>query len=150
MAASHGESVYLFARDGSLWTQQSQINPPVGRNVALSGDGATLAVGATGEDSAATGVDGDETDNTATDSGAVYLFTHDGDGRWNTRTYVKASNTDAGDYFGASIALSADGATLVVGATGEDSAATGVDGDETDNNAEDSGAAYTFVLEDTL
>jgi hypothetical protein len=150
LAASHGESVYLFARDGSLWTRQSQINPPVGRNVALSGDGATLAVGATGEDSAATGVDGDETDNTATDSGAVYLFTHDGDGRWNTRTYVKASNTDAGDYFGASIALSADGATLVVGATGEDSAATSVDGDETDNNAEDSGAAYTFVLEDTL
>jgi hypothetical protein len=150
LAASNGEGVYLFARDGDLWTHQSLINPPVGRNIALSGDGATLAVGATGDDSGATGVDGDETDNTATDSGAVHLFTRDSDGRWNTRTYVKASNTDAGDYFGASIALSADGATLVVGANGEGSAATGVGGDETDNNAENSGAAYTFELEDTL
>jgi hypothetical protein len=41
---------------------------------ALSGDGATLAVGAGFEDSAATGIGGDQTSNAATDSGAVYVF----------------------------------------------------------------------------
>jgi trimeric autotransporter adhesin len=38
--------------------------------------------------------------------------------------YVKASNTEATDYFSASVALSADGNTLVVGADGEDGAAS--------------------------
>jgi acyl-CoA synthetase (AMP-forming)/AMP-acid ligase II len=43
---------------------------------------------------------------------------------------VKATNTGAGDRFGAALALSADGTTLAVGALGEDSTATGFDGDQ--------------------
>ncbi|HEY1014193.1 MAG TPA: hypothetical protein VGE07_15885, partial [Herpetosiphonaceae bacterium] len=35
-----------------------------------------------------------------------------------------------------------DGATVVVGAYGEDSSATGVDGDQTSNAADGAGAAY--------
>ena len=42
------------------------------------------------------------------------------------QAYVKGSNTAGGDAFGTSVAL--DGDTLVVGAVGEDSGATGVDG----------------------
>ena len=42
-----------------------------GYSVALSGN--TLAVGAYGEDSNATGVGGTQTDNSATSSGAVYV-----------------------------------------------------------------------------
>jgi hypothetical protein len=42
--------------------------------VSLSADGTSLAVGAAFEDSAATGIGGDQTDNSATDSGAVYLY----------------------------------------------------------------------------
>ena len=42
-----------------------------GTSVALSGD--TLAVGADGEDSAATGVNGDQADNSAPEAGAVYV-----------------------------------------------------------------------------
>ncbi len=41
---------------------------------------------------------------------------------------MKASNTDAGDTFGYSVALSSDGATLALGADREASAATGVGG----------------------
>jgi len=41
--------------------------------LALSGDGDTLAVGAQQESSDATGIDGPENDN-APDSGAVYLY----------------------------------------------------------------------------
>src|SRR5262245_35258394 len=60
--------------------------------------------------------------------------------------YVKASNTDANDAFGTAIAL--DGDTMVVGAPGEASAATGVDAGasaEADDNAPASGAAYVYV-----
>ncbi|HJK98943.1 MAG TPA: FG-GAP repeat protein [Polyangiaceae bacterium LLY-WYZ-14_1] len=58
--------------------------------------------------------------------------------------YLKASNTDGtddlNDHFGLSVAL--DGDTLAVGASGEDSRATGVDGDQTDNGARAAGAVY--------
>jgi hypothetical protein len=40
----------------------------------LSGDGSTLAVGAHLEDSKATGIGGDQADNSAPDAGAVYLY----------------------------------------------------------------------------
>jgi len=54
--------------------------------------------------------------------------------------YLKASNTGARDWFGYSVSLSGD--TLAVGAPGEDSAATGVNGNQSDDSAEDSGAVY--------
>jgi hypothetical protein len=152
LAVAHSSSVYLYVHDGDGWSERTYIRASDNdgfNSVALSENGVMLAVGTTGEDSSATGVDGDDTDNTATDSGGVYLFTRGSDDRWVTRTYVKASNTDAGDAFGSSVALSADGTTLVVGATGEDSAATGVDGDGADNSAVDSGAVYIFELDRT-
>jgi len=62
---------------------------------------------------------------------------------WIT-TYVKASNTGAYDSFGRSVALSADGTTLVIGAGREDSGATGINGDQSDNSTEDSGAVYVY------
>ncbi len=58
--------------------------------------------------------------------------------------YVKASNTNASDFFGISVALSADGNTLAVGALLEASAATGVGGDQTDNTAGSAGAVYLY------
>jgi hypothetical protein len=45
-----------------------------GRYVALSANGNVLAVGAPLEDSAATGVNGNQADNSLQDSGAVYLY----------------------------------------------------------------------------
>ena len=56
--------------------------------------------------------------------------------------YGKASNTGANDHFGYSLALSGD--TLVVGARGEASAATGVNGNQADNSATSAGAVYIF------
>ena len=58
--------------------------------------------------------------------------------------YIKASNTGANDYFGVSVALSANGGTLAVGAYSEDSNATGIDGDQSNNAASDSGAIYVY------
>ena len=66
-------------------------------------------------------------------------------GTWSQQAYVKASNAEAGDRFGRTIALSGDGSTLAVGADGESSGATGVGGNQADNSAEAAGAAYLFA-----
>lgn len=140
-------AVYVFVRSGGTWTQQAYVKASntgafdfFGNAVALSGD--TLAVGALGESSAATGVNGNQADDSAGGAGAVYIFVRTGT-TWSQQAYVKASNTGIADGFGSSVALSGD--TLAVGAPGEDSAATGIGGNEADNNADSAGAVYMFV-----
>ena len=59
------------------------------------------------------------------------------------QAYLKASNTEANDLFGWSVAVSGD--TVVVGTVGEDSVAVGVNGDQANNSLPSSGAAYVFV-----
>jgi hypothetical protein len=115
-----------------------------GISVALSSNGDTLAVGAYLEDSNAIGVEGDQGNDLARDSGAVYVFKRDG-GTWSQQAYIKASNTEADDEFGWAVALSNDGNTLAVGAAFEDSSATGVNGNESDNSIENSGAVYLYA-----
>jgi len=147
-------AVYVYARTGDRWAQQAYVkasNPGAddqfGFAVALSADGNTLAVSAPYEDSAATGINGNQADNAMANSGAVYVFTRSGSA-WSQQAYVKASNTGAaeeGDQFGYSIALSGDGNTLVVGAIGEDSNATGINGDQANDSAQGAGAAYVFT-----
>ena len=150
-SAINAGAAYVFTRSGGAWVQQAYIKASntdaddlFGINVALSADGSTLAVGAYLEDSIATGVGGNEGDNSAMDAGAVYVFTRVGT-TWSQQAYIKASNTDANDRFGDRVALSADGSTLVVGAYLEDSAATGIGGNEADNSALEAGAAYVFT-----
>jgi len=150
-AASEAGAVYVFVRSNSVWRQQAYLKASntdagdqFGWSVALSADGNTLAVGARGEASAATGIGGDQADNTARASGAVYVFARSG-ASWRQQAYIKASNTAEGANFGRVIALSSDGATLAVGAEGEASAATGIDGDQRNTGATTSGAVYVFV-----
>ncbi|HKQ73367.1 MAG TPA: FG-GAP repeat protein [Blastocatellia bacterium] len=112
----------------------------LGVSVAISGD--TAVVAAYLESSAATGVNGDQSDNSMSESGAVYVFVRNG-GNWSQQAYLKASNTSAVDHFGFSVCVSGD--TAVVTAPLEDSNATGVNGNQDDNSAKDAGAAYIFV-----
>ncbi len=115
-----------------------------GTGVALSGDGSTLAVWAGEEDSAATGVNADGSDNDQENAGAVYVYVMS-DGSWRQEAYLKAKVTGKGDYFGKGVALSADGNTLAFGSYTEDGAAIGVGGDESDRTGVDTGAAYVFT-----
>lgn len=145
-------AVYVFVRSGGAWTQQAYLkasNPgdgdAFGGALALSADGATLAVGAPSEASSSTGVNGNESDDGAPYSGAVYVFIRVG-ATWFQQAYIKASNTESmsTDWFGGSVALSADGNVLAVGADGEDSSAIGINGNQADNSAPQSGAVYVF------
>ncbi|MDX2055726.1 MAG: cadherin-like beta sandwich domain-containing protein [Polyangiaceae bacterium] len=144
-AAASG-AVYLFARSGEAWAQQAYLKASntgagdnFGSSLSLSQDGATLAVGASGEDS-----NGDPTNNGAAGSGAVYVYAR-ANNVWNQGAYLKASNLGAGDGFGGSVALSNNGDTLVACASGEDSNATGINGNQSNNDALGSGAAYVLA-----
>ncbi len=146
-----GGSVYVFALGAGTWSQLPALKASntsaldaFGSAVALSGDGSHLAVGAREEKSAATGVNGNQADRSASSAGAAYVFTRS-TSAWSQQAYLKASNTAANDAFGSALTFSADGTTLVVGATGESSAATGVGGNQTDKTAGNAGAAYVFT-----
>ncbi len=145
-SAEASGAVYVFVRRGATWVQQAYLkasnarrHASFGTSVAISGD--TIVVGSPGESSAATGIDGDQGSTAAPWSGAAYVFVRTG-GVWTQQAYVKASNTDASDQFGFSVAIS--GETIVVGAVTEASDATGVDGDQSRNVFAQSGAAYAF------
>ncbi|MGL6159921.1 FG-GAP repeat protein [Microbulbifer sp.] len=150
-SASASGAVYVFTQSGDTWSQQAYIKASnteesdyFGHRVALSSNGNVLAVSANNEDSVATGIDGNQADNSATNSGAVYVFSRN-DGTWSQQAYIKASNPEENDWFGSSLALSSDGHVLAVGATGEDSAATGIDGNQADNSVDFAGAVYVFT-----
>lgn len=158
-------AAYVFVRTGTTWSEQSFIKAPNARpynsfgvRLALSGDGNALAVTSYLDDNAGHGVRPPqlqqfliqeifnawrEHKNEAEESGSAYLFTRTG-GKWTAGAYIKADNTDAGDEFGSAVAISGDGHTMVVGAHQEDSSARGVNGNQADNSASDSGAAYVF------
>ena len=149
----------MFRRTSEHWICDAYVKASntesldaFGSAVALSSD--TLAVTAGGEDSCATGINGDQANNACanvTGTGAVYVFTRSASG-WAQQAYMKASNTDPGDRFGSSLALLGD--TLAVGAPAEASCATGVNGDQSNNSCgsppEDgtdsrAGAVYFFT-----
>ena len=154
-AVAGSGAAYIFTRSGTTWSQQAYVKASntgggdaVGTSMGIDND--TAVVGAAGEGSNGTGVNpgpAAEADNTATASGAVYVFTRTGT-TWSQQAYIKASNTESGDAFGSSVAI--NGTTLVVGAPGEDSSLTTVlqgspSNLTTGDGALDAGAAYAFL-----
>jgi len=99
--------------------------------------GSVAASRATGLDTA----DGLATPTAPTASGAVYVFGQAG-ATWQQE--FKASTGQQNGFFGSCVSLSADGGQLAVGASlaFEDSAASGINGNEDDDRAADSGAVY--------
>ena len=82
----------LYAHAG-VWTQEAYLKASntdagdrFGQGLGLDGD--TLVVGARFEASAASGVNADQTDNSAPNAGAVYVFTRTG-GVWSSRPISK-------------------------------------------------------------
>lgn len=161
-------AVHVFARSDTTWTEDAILEPKsadggggtgggsgsgdpnagpgdeLGWSVALDRCGTRVVAGAWREASAAIGIGGDESDNSMADAGAVYSFVRHSSG-WRQQSYIKASNTNAGDRFGIDVSVSEAG-TLAVGASRESSAAQGIDGDEQNNEAPMAGAVYTVAL----
>lgn len=137
-------ATYVFARHEGRWTEQAYIkatsaarHQSFGTAVALSGDGNTLAVGTPG-------------DSTGAElAGAVHLFSRT-DGVWSAQQIVTASNGEKYDYFGAAVALSADGLTLAASARWEGGSGTAPvagapSAAQTNNAMGGAGAVYVFT-----
>lgn len=140
-SAPFAMSTQLNAAIGYVKATNPGLGDGFGNALALSADGATLAVGAVGEDSGSQGVN-PTPDETSSGTGAVYVYVRNG-ADWSLQAFIKAVAPRAGIGFGNALALSSDGNTLVVGASSEAAvgpAANGM-GNVLLGNA---GAAYVF------
>ncbi|MEM7081042.1 MAG: integrin, partial [Pseudomonadota bacterium] len=80
--ADESGAVAVFDYDGTGWLQTRTLKAPnsdeedqFGEVLSLSGDGATLVVGATEEDGASEGIAaGIDNDNSRSEAGAVYIY----------------------------------------------------------------------------
>ena len=140
-------AAYVYTRSvAGTWTQaaylkasNAEANDLFGYpNVAISGD--TIVVGSFGESGSVTSTVG-LPNNEAPSAGAAYVYERSMAGTWTQAAYLKASNANAGDQFGSSVALSSD--TIVVGAPYEDGSITSTIGSP-NNDAVDAGAAYVY------
>lgn len=150
-AAPASGAVFVFRRTVGAWAQEAYVkasnaetNDFFGRAVTLTDDGNTMVVGAVNERSNATGIGGNQSNNSLLTAGAAYVFVRSGVA-WSQAAYVKASNTGAYDAFGSAVRISGDGSTLAVGAPGESSASPGINGNQADNSLYGVGAIYLFV-----
>lgn len=109
-------SVYVFAWDGSIWTEETVLSGGDGE----AGDHFGTSVSISGN-YALVGADG--VDDRGEASGAAYMFEHHSP--WAEAAKLTASDGEAGDHFGASVSISGD--YDIVGAYGDD-AGTGWDG----------------------
>lgn len=112
--ASDNGCVYVFVRSGSTWTQQSRLTASdgssgdsLGYSVAISKDASTVIAGAYSNDTKASG------------AGAAYIFTRSLT-VWSEHSKLMLSDGGAGDYFGYSVSISADGGVCAVGAYSDD------------------------------
>ena len=118
-------AIYLFHREGGVWTQTKKITASDGAPgdmfgwyFSLTTD--TLAVSAVGHNSMG-----------AADAGAVYIFKHNGSD-WAQVDKIFPAGLAAGDYFGSGVALTST--SLLAGARYSDA------------NGYNSGAAYAYNL----
>ncbi|MFT5058265.1 MAG: hypothetical protein ACI89E_001038 [Planctomycetota bacterium] len=124
-----------IAQEAYIKASNTEAGDNFGGSEAVSGN--RIIVGAPSEDGPSSGVNGPE-GNGLFKSGAAYIFEKVG-GTWVQQAYLKASNPDVGDRFGAVVAISGDRA--VVGVPFESS-----NGSQSDNSLSNSGAAYVFEL----
>ncbi|MGO9691111.1 MAG: PKD domain-containing protein [Syntrophobacteraceae bacterium] len=119
-------AAYVFVRSGGTWSQAQKFtdggtDDEFGYSVSLSGDGNTALIGAAWAKVGAN-----------THQGAAYVFARSGV-TWSQKQTLTASDGAAMNIFGASVSLSGDGSTALIGALATVGANAG------------QGAAYVFV-----
>lgn len=134
-------AAYLYTYTNSwdtgvrIKSQNPDAGEEFGSSVSLSKKGAVLVVGIPFQNS-----DGSTTNNNlALQSGSAMVYRFNGN-NWMFETQLKANNIGAYDFFGYRSVVSGDGKTIVIGADGEDSDASGDD----NNSLNNSGALYVY------
>lgn len=119
-AGSNEGSAYVFVRSGTTWTQQAQLFPDIkqpssfyGFDVSITYDGNVALVSHHFSDSLG-----------VTDAGVAFIYQRSGT-TWNQLYKLSHSDPTTFDQFGLSLRMSGDGSVAVIGAPGEDTAASG-------------------------
>jgi hypothetical protein len=120
-------SASVFVRSGTTWTEQAKL--VASDEAAYDFFGYSVAIGL---DTAVIGAFGN--DDRGIDCGSAYVFLRDGN-TWREEAKLVASDGQAGDNFGLSVAVNLD--TVVAGAVGDN------------DSGEGSGSAYVFVRSGT-
>ena len=115
--------VYVFDREGNNFTELDQLtgfgfdfSDRFGESVACSADGKTIFVGAIQDETPGSGTQ---------DYGLVHIFDRKGNEYHHVGFLTGSYASESGDNFGESVACSADGKTIVVGAIGDETSGTG-------------------------
>ena len=115
---SSAGSAYVFERSGSTWTQQQKIqasdagfNKYFGYSVSLNSDGTYAAISSPRDNNDWTG--------------SAYIFTRSGS-TWTQQQKIQASDASSGWRLGYSIAISGDGAYVIVGSHYHDGVSFGL------------------------
>ena len=139
-------AAYVYERTNGVWAQtailkssNAEAGDEFGISVSIEGD--IIAVGSRLEDSCATTVGGDQTDNLCSSAGAAYIFEF-ANGAWSQTAYIKPSNTDSYDNFGNAVSIS--GSRVAIGSVYEDGCSANVGGDASDDACSNTGAAFVF------
>lgn len=128
-------AAYVFVRKGAVWSQQAYLKAAT----PIAGDSLGLSVGISGNTIVAGAY---QDDASGSDSGAAYVFVRTGS-TWIQQAKLKAAVPDALDYFGWSVSIYGD--SIAVGARGEDSATSAINGNQNDDSLSAAGAAYIFT-----
>ncbi len=111
-AGNQSGSAYIFQFNGASWDQQAKLTASdaaagdnFGASVAISDN--TVIVGSRGDDDA------------GTSSGSAYIFQYEGTS-WSQQAKLTANDAAAVDHFGRAVSI--DGNTAIIGATGQDTA----------------------------
>ncbi len=143
--AVHLYSTAAWSTLGLIRASSGGLNDRFGSSLAINSDAQTVAVGADGEATEATGIN-PTPNRRAPETGAAYIFQFDGS-IWAQQAFLKASNAEI-DQFGWALALDGTGDYLVVGGIFEDGNGTGIDAIPSEG-ALGSGAAYAFIRRGT-
>jgi hypothetical protein len=108
------DAAYPVTLDPLITSQEAKLRPKIagdgaagdsfGHSVSLSSDGNTALVGASGDDTAA-----------GANAGSAYVFVRSG-ANWGLQAKLMAGDGTSQDLFGASVSVSSDGSTALVGA----------------------------------
>ncbi|HUQ10684.1 MAG TPA: hypothetical protein VM146_10255 [Steroidobacteraceae bacterium] len=151
--------VQVFSRTGGAYARVATFKPgpwrdpedriTFGRDVAISSDGSTIAIGDVLDDGFGTGPRAAPLTPRGGQYGAVYVYRLKSS--WVLANMVKPNfrpprsdyilNTD---YFGRELSLNGNGQTLIVGAPDESRTATGIGGDWTQGGLQSTGAVFMY------
>ena len=127
------------------WPCLDQWRSAFGRNLAVSRDGTFIAVSDPADKCVATGSHRFNSGTGPQATGAVYIFQHHSSGSWPYRRVLKANNSLVGnENFSGALAFAENGKTFAVAQVGDNSAATGINGDRTDNSKVAAGAVWLY------